>query len=64
MRIFENSHSPIMDQVANAVVHSATSRTVGALMRGHSVLIVVLIAAALIGGVWAFKRFFSVRGKI
>lgn len=48
----------ITDQVASAVVHSATSHTVGALMRGHSVLVIVLIAAALIFGVWVFKRVF------
>lgn len=58
MQIFANSHSSITDQVASAVVHSATSHTVGALMRGHSVLVVVLIAAVLIGGVWVFKRVF------
>ena len=58
MQIFANSHSSIMDQVASTVVHSAASRTVGALMRGHSLLVVVLIAAVLIGGVWVFKRIF------
>ena len=58
MQIFANSHTSIMDQVANSVVHSAESHTVGALMRGHSVLVVVLIAAVLIGGVWVFKRIF------
>jgi len=58
MQIYANSHASIMDQVGSAVVHSATSHTVGALMRGHNVIVVVLIAAALIGGVWVFKRIF------
>jgi hypothetical protein len=58
MQIFANSHSSITDQVTSTLVHSAASHTVGALMRGHSLLVVVLIAAALIGGVWFFKRIF------
>lgn len=60
MRIFENSHSSIgehiSEQIANAVVHSATNHVVGSLMRGHGVVIVALIAIALIAGVWIYKR--------
>ena len=58
MRIFENSHTSIADQVATTVVHSAASHAVGGLMRGHGVLVGVLIAAALICCVWVFKRNF------
>ena len=58
MKIFAHSHTNIGDQVANAVVHSATSHTVGALMRGHSVGGVIIIAIVLIAGVWVFRRLF------
>jgi len=53
-----SSHVSIADQISSAVVHSATSHTVGALMRGHSLLYTVLIAAVLIACVWLFKRVF------
>jgi hypothetical protein len=52
------THSSIGDQVAGAVVRSATSHSVGALMRGHSVAGVILIAVVLIAGVWVIKRLF------
>ncbi|MPQ71446.1 hypothetical protein [Pseudomonas sp. MWU12-2323] len=60
MRIFENSHSSIgehiIEQVANAAVHSATYHVVGALMRGHGLVMIVLIAIAIIAGVWIYRR--------
>lgn len=60
MQIFENSHSSIGEhigeQVANAVVHSAANHVVGALMRGHGLVLTALIAVALIAGVWIYKR--------
>lgn len=58
MLIQEFSHGSIGDQVAGAVVRSATSHSVGALMRGHSVAGVILIAVVLIAGVWLVKRLF------
>ena len=45
-----------MDQVAGAVVRSATNHTVGALMRGHGLVGVIVNAIVLILGVWAVKR--------
>ena len=51
------SHTSIADQVAGPVVRSATSHSVGALMRGHSVPGVIAIAIVLIVGVWLVKRF-------
>ena len=53
-----SSHASIADQVANSVVHSATSHSVGALMRGHSVVGVIAIAVLLVVGVWLAKRLF------
>lgn len=50
------SHTSIGEQVAGAVVRSATSHSVGALMRGHGVGMVLLIAVGLIGGVWLIGR--------
>lgn len=58
MRIFAHSHVSIGDQVANAVVRSATSHSVGALMRGHSVGGVIVIAIILIAGVYVLRRLF------
>jgi hypothetical protein len=57
MRIFENSHMSIWDQIAGAVVRSATSHTIGALMRGQGLLVVIVIAVVLVGGVLALKHF-------
>jgi hypothetical protein len=51
------THSSIGDQVAGAVVRSATSHSVGALMRGHGVTGVIVIAVLLIAGVCVAKRF-------
>lgn len=53
-----HSRVSVGDQVAGAVVRSATSHSVGALLKGHSTIVVLLIAAALILCVWAFRRFF------
>lgn len=58
MRMFEYGHESIVDQVANSVVRSATSHSVGALMRGHGLFVVLAIGAALIFAVWLFKRVF------
>jgi hypothetical protein len=58
MLIHALSHSSIGDQVAGAVVRSATSHSVGALMRGHGVTGVIVIAVLLIAGVWGVKRLF------
>jgi hypothetical protein len=58
MRIFEHSHASIVDQITGAVVRSATSHSVGALMRGHSVGVVIVIAAVLIFCAWGVKRIF------
>lgn len=58
MLIHALTHSSIGDQVAGAVVRSATSHSVGALMRGHSVTGVIFIAVVLIAGVWLVKRLF------
>jgi hypothetical protein len=58
MLIHALSHSSIGDQVAGAVVRSATSHSVGALMRGHGVTGVIVIAVLLIAGVWVVKRLF------
>jgi hypothetical protein len=52
------SHFSIVDQVAGAVVRSATSHSVGALMHGRGPVGVILIAAALIGCVWLVRRVF------
>ncbi|MGT2457779.1 hypothetical protein ACU4GI_33290 [Cupriavidus basilensis] len=51
-----HGHMALADQVAGAVVRSATNHTVGALMRGHGVMVVIAIAIALIVGIWAIKR--------
>ncbi len=56
MSIHVLSHMSIADQVAGAVVRSATSHSVGALMRGHGVPGVLAIAGLLIVGVWLVKR--------
>ena len=58
MRISAHSHMNIADQVMNSVVHSATSRTVGALMHGHGIGGVIVIAMVLIAGVWLVRRVF------
>lgn len=58
MQFFAHSHTHIGDQVAGAVVRSATSHSVGALMRGHGVAGVVVIAVLLIAVVWLIKRLF------
>lgn len=58
MKISAHGHMNIGDQIANAVVHSATSHSVGALMRGHSVGGVIVIAVVLIAGIWVFRRLF------
>lgn len=58
MQFLAHSHTHIGDQVAGAVVRSATSHTVGALMRGHGVLGVIVIAVLLIAVVWVIKRLF------
>lgn len=58
MQFLAHSHTHIGDQVAGAVVRSATSHTVGALMRGHGVVGVVVIAVVLIAAVWLIKRLF------
>lgn len=58
MRFLAHSHSHIGEQVAGAVVRSATSHTVGALMRGHGLVGVVVIAVLLIAAVWLIKRLF------
>ncbi|MDY7563466.1 MULTISPECIES: hypothetical protein [unclassified Pseudomonas] len=59
MSFSEHAHSSvgehIANQVANAVVHSSTNHVVGALMRGQGLLMIVVIAVALVGGVWFFK---------
>ncbi len=52
------TYSSIGDQVAGAVVRSATSHSVGALMRGHGAGGVILITVVLIAGVWLVKRLF------
>lgn len=56
MQMLEHHHESIFDQITNAVVRSATNHSVGALMRGHSVIGVLVIAAFLIVVVWFFKR--------
>lgn len=53
-----HSRVSVGDQVAGAVVRSATSHSVGALLKGHSTVVILLIAVALILGAWAFRRFF------
>lgn len=58
MQFLAHSHTHIGEQVAGAVVRSATSHTVGALMRGHGVVGVVVIAVLLIAAVWLIKRLF------
>jgi hypothetical protein len=58
MRFFEYSHSSIADEVIGAVVRSATNHSVGALMRGHSITEVIVIAAVLILCAWGIKRTF------
>jgi hypothetical protein len=58
MQFLAHSHTHIGEQVAGAVVRSATSHTVGALVRGHGVVGVVVIAVLLIAAVWLIKRLF------
>lgn len=58
MKILAHSHTSIVDQVAGAVVRSATNHTVGALMRGHALVGVIVIAIALFLGLWAVNRLF------
>lgn len=58
MKILAHTHTSIVDQVAGAVVRSATNHTVGALMRGHGLVGVIVIAIVLILGVWAVKQLF------
>lgn len=53
-----HSHMSIGEQVTGAVVRSATSHSVGALMRGHGMAGVIIVAVALIAAVWLFKRLF------
>jgi len=52
-----SSHTAIADQITGAVLRSATSHSVGAVMRGHSVPTALAIAIVLIVGVWFAKRF-------
>lgn len=58
MRMLEYGHESIVDQVANSIVRSATSHSVGALMRGHGLIAILVISAALICGAWLLKRVF------
>lgn len=58
MWMSEYHHESIIDQVTNSLVRSATSHSVGALMRGHSILATIAIAALVIFAVWIFKRVF------
>jgi hypothetical protein len=51
-----HSHS-FFDQIANAVLHAAVSRSVGALMRGHGAVVCIGIGIALLVGVWLYRRF-------
>ena len=53
-----SGHASIADQIANSVVHSATSHSVGALMRGRGTVGVIAIAVLLVAGVWLVKKLF------
>lgn len=58
MQFLAHIHTHIGDQVAGAVVRSAAYHTVGALMRGHGVVGVIVIAVLLVGIVWVTKKLF------
>jgi hypothetical protein len=49
-----HSHS-FIDMLANAFMRSAVYHAVGALVRGHSLVVTLAICAAIIGGVWLIK---------
>lgn len=58
MRMLEHGHESIIDQVTNSIVRSATSHSVDALMRGHGLIAILVISAALNCGVWLLKQVF------
>jgi len=55
--MMHHAHINIGNQIAGAVVRSATSHSVGALMRGHGPLGVIVIAVVLIISVVIWNKF-------